>query len=599
MTLESYSYTTFRRSEYLRGSTTRILILHAGARGSQITCHLEFLELGLSSSRSDGSFKAKAYEALSYTWGSTEDPVEIRIDNRKFEVRQNLWSALNALKMPRKARALWVDAICINQNDVDERSEQVRKMGRIYSRATQVIVWLGHATPDSRVTFDFLRESKKYTHQNGTMSRAKILRDSGKFRMLLKLCTGNYWQRVWIVQEITRARRLTIVCGEYQVSWTYLSDMFAWLGTLEQQKLPAVAVALQQSIPAKLKKQREEFRTGSTNLSSILRDCERSRCAVPHDKIYGFLGLASDYKGGEDFFTVDYSKSLLEVHRDLVNFYADKKRHLLSTIKRHSEPDTFDLFSFSIFVSGLLGCHHLRDISLFDRMWTGGQIPLPLQDQKLAYTLAMGLCTITALEPLDDLLEWQEKLHWLEDVVLQDELEDAGILVYKRSKKDTILRSILPAEICDFFAEDWKKDQVKVLHLDSATTYITFNDIPEMTKPWPSYFRPSPPRKGSRKKKTSPPTDQPISKRRYEQGRRFISADGYIGVVPLSADVGDVLYTVTDSLALLVSCDTNIGKVKGAAYVRKSPVLPIRTTEVMPLVTFHFDMSTFQLLTTE
>ena len=192
--------------------------------------------------------------------------------------------------------------------------------------------------------------------------------------------------------------------------------------------------------------------------------------------------------------------------------YADKKKHILSTIKRHSEPDTFDLFSFSFFVSGLLGCHHLRDISLFDRMWTGGQIPLPLQDQKLEYTLAMGLCTITALEPLDDLLEWQEKLHWLEDVVLQDELEDAGILVYKRSKKDPILRSILPAEICDFFAEDWKKDQVKVLHLDSATTYITFNDIPEMTKPWPSYFHPSPPRKEvARKKLRLPLTNQFLS----------------------------------------------------------------------------------------
>jgi hypothetical protein len=106
-TLGTYKYIPFRRSDYENGSLemTRVLILHAGNSGSPIACHLEVLS-DLSASRSDGQIKPQRYEALSYTWGSPEDPVEIRIDNKKFEVRQNLWSALNALRMPRKTRAL-------------------------------------------------------------------------------------------------------------------------------------------------------------------------------------------------------------------------------------------------------------------------------------------------------------------------------------------------------------------------------------------------------------------------------------------------------------------------------------------------------------
>lgn len=86
------------------------------------------------------------YEALSYTWGSLEDPLEVTINGAQMSVTANLHSALRHLRFEEIDRILWVDAICINQNDLLERGHQVKQMGNIYRKAGQVIIWLGEST---------------------------------------------------------------------------------------------------------------------------------------------------------------------------------------------------------------------------------------------------------------------------------------------------------------------------------------------------------------------------------------------------------------------------------------------------------------------
>jgi hypothetical protein len=83
------------------------------------------------------------YEALSYVWGSQEDTVVIKIDEQSFRVTRNLYSALVHLRDRSVQRVLWVDAICINQMDSAERSQQVMLMGTLYRSANQVNIWLG------------------------------------------------------------------------------------------------------------------------------------------------------------------------------------------------------------------------------------------------------------------------------------------------------------------------------------------------------------------------------------------------------------------------------------------------------------------------
>ncbi|KAF8859326.1 heterokaryon incompatibility, partial [Acephala macrosclerotiorum] len=83
------------------------------------------------------------YEALSYVWGESDPPCWILCNGQRKSVTPNLGAALRRLRYKEKWRLVWIDAICVNQEDLDERSQQVMLMRNIYSPARRVIVWLG------------------------------------------------------------------------------------------------------------------------------------------------------------------------------------------------------------------------------------------------------------------------------------------------------------------------------------------------------------------------------------------------------------------------------------------------------------------------
>ncbi|KAK4228083.1 heterokaryon incompatibility protein-domain-containing protein [Podospora fimiseda] len=92
------------------------------------------------------SGRTSLYEALSYVWGSQEKRRSIRIGGHEFPVGENLFSALLALRDPHLDRIVWIDAICINQEDNTEKGYQVQTMARVYAQARGVVVWLGAGT---------------------------------------------------------------------------------------------------------------------------------------------------------------------------------------------------------------------------------------------------------------------------------------------------------------------------------------------------------------------------------------------------------------------------------------------------------------------
>ena len=125
------------------------------------------------------------YEALSYVWGSAQNPETItayhgrhssvarwknklkRISSRgekresylgNLSVTKNLAIALRHLRLRKKSRVMWIDAICINQEDINERNVQVSRMGTIYHEARQVVVWLGPGRPNSDLAISTLRD---------------------------------------------------------------------------------------------------------------------------------------------------------------------------------------------------------------------------------------------------------------------------------------------------------------------------------------------------------------------------------------------------------------------------------------------------------
>ncbi|KAF2828936.1 heterokaryon incompatibility, partial [Ophiobolus disseminans] len=86
------------------------------------------------------------YDALSYTWGGEQKSRTIICDDSGMSVTQNLFDALQALRSLRNdCGYLWVDAVCIDQENNKEKALQVRNMLLIYQKATTVVVWLGNA----------------------------------------------------------------------------------------------------------------------------------------------------------------------------------------------------------------------------------------------------------------------------------------------------------------------------------------------------------------------------------------------------------------------------------------------------------------------
>ena len=86
---------------------------------------------------------APDYRALSYTWGDSKLTSLIWVNGDKIEVTGNLLAALKCLRFESSSLTLWIDAICIDQSNVHERNEQVRRMRDIFEQALEVFVWLG------------------------------------------------------------------------------------------------------------------------------------------------------------------------------------------------------------------------------------------------------------------------------------------------------------------------------------------------------------------------------------------------------------------------------------------------------------------------
>ncbi|KAL8305675.1 hypothetical protein RB597_003578 [Gaeumannomyces tritici] len=157
------------------------------------------------------------FEALSYMWGPETPPgecPEILLNGVRFPVRANLLGAPQYLRSEKRAsageaepetRLYWIDAICINQEDIEERNQQVPRMRHIYFRASTVVVWLGagYANIQDRIP--------ELSIEPPSVSGDAYPKDEAE--MVQRLQNDAYWSRVWVLQEIGRARGLRVCFG--------------------------------------------------------------------------------------------------------------------------------------------------------------------------------------------------------------------------------------------------------------------------------------------------------------------------------------------------------------------------------------------------
>lgn len=202
----------------------RILVLLPDKSPSGIVrCELEEVSLD----------EKPLYEAISYCWGDSAMTRFIICNGSLLQVTVNLDAALRHLRRPETNRVLWADAICINQADPSERSRQVQIMKNIYEGAKGVVVWLGEGTRNSQIALrlvdQFVEATLKSLKDSEQLTLRKLVANglSGSHMKngiapLKDLLRRPWFHRIWVVQEVAVAGKVTIMCGHDETSWDCL-----------------------------------------------------------------------------------------------------------------------------------------------------------------------------------------------------------------------------------------------------------------------------------------------------------------------------------------------------------------------------------------
>ena len=217
---------------------------HIPPRGDKI----RLLKLYPSEKRSDNNLMAslivrkdEEYEALSYTWGNdneTGPTGSLRVlagegDFEQIQIHANLESALRQLRRRRRTRLLWIDAICIDQQNSDEKNHQVPKMATIYNDARRVCVWLGEGGPSTETALSFVSSILDLDSFDRLVADQNSVKD---WHALWELMNSPWFSRRWVIQEIALAKEATVHCGKAKpVQWRDFANAVALFGSRYHQ----------------------------------------------------------------------------------------------------------------------------------------------------------------------------------------------------------------------------------------------------------------------------------------------------------------------------------------------------------------------------
>ncbi|KAH8597707.1 heterokaryon incompatibility protein-domain-containing protein [Bisporella sp. PMI_857] len=304
----------------------RILSLQPGQGVDEIHCTLGTYQLD----------DCPDFEALSYTWGDRTQVEPIFVNGSRLMVTHNLHAALRHLRHIDSCRVLWIDTVCINQADLDERSHQVFLMNRVYSAAKQVLVWLGEARGSSDIAMKRLKQLAAGQQLARTEEGLSRLRDL----IYDSLIDRDWWGRLWIVQEVVLAKSDPImICGSSCLPWEiFMSGCQAGdLGKIyesdDQHRRRRVVQSLW------LFSLRQEYRCrmdplnsteAAIDLGSLLLYTQDFQVTDPHDKVYGCLGLASMEE--REAIRPDYQKPTQLVYLEITKYLLERSPQIFYSV---------------------------------------------------------------------------------------------------------------------------------------------------------------------------------------------------------------------------------------------------------------------------
>ncbi|KAI0174664.1 heterokaryon incompatibility protein-domain-containing protein [Pestalotiopsis sp. NC0098] len=253
-------------------SDIRILRVLPGSFDDDVECEIQTEDLS----------KDIDYEAISYTWadetGDASHCRTISVSGQPFKITRNCEMALKRVRRQYSTRNIWVDAICINQDDVSERGHQVGLMPRIYSGAKNVLMYIGEIPLCSPAVK--IMDVQKLLDMNFPIPQS----------FWTEMLSSRYFTRLWVLQEVALARQAVLIFGGQSLSWSVVRNQ------AEQWNLKFT--------PSVFHFDHKAYST-PVQVINLLRLAKSCNASDPRDKIFALLGLLPSRRIGD--IEADYS----------------------------------------------------------------------------------------------------------------------------------------------------------------------------------------------------------------------------------------------------------------------------------------------------
>jgi hypothetical protein len=301
------------------------------------------------------------FTALSHCWGAPEPAGDILVNGVTWKVTPNLAAALQHLQRTKDAKKtpIWIDALYINRNDLDERSSQVAMMMEIYAQAKCVHIWLGNEIGPSSEAMETLGEifAAGQTRDLATAWYQRSLEYvTQKLNHMIQIGENPYWQRMWILQEVSFASWVVMHSREARVELCSVRDPDGYSGSIMMQlrlHISEVSRYIREIITSHSQTTASHeaanyvygLATSAATVMDVIDRCNWNRsvglineanrlegdigagafdfsqtelliiyrkmlATDPKDKIYGLLGFVMDFRGLQP----DYTRSIKEIY---------------------------------------------------------------------------------------------------------------------------------------------------------------------------------------------------------------------------------------------------------------------------------------------
>ncbi|KAL8783756.1 MAG: hypothetical protein Q9195_009283 [Heterodermia aff. obscurata] len=297
-----------------------------------------------------------SFEALSYAWGNISDRQHVFILKKSklaakwkkmtfsssgwttLSVTSKLSEALRYIRYKEAPRVLWIDAVCVDQQNLNERGKQVLRMPDIYSLANGVIAWLGPESSSSalamktivnmgsRITVDFEQDNIELTsdaYRSFEHFDESLQLDKEAYRAIRGLLHRSWFERLWILQELYFGReRIHMLCGFERTSWEQFCYAMVYLQSIDASNPDKIGDRLDK-VRLTMTYKEGRFRD---HLIDLLRTTRYLQCSDPRDKVYALLNLVS-----EDSWKIqpDFSKPTPEVFQSVIEHSLNEDKSLL------------------------------------------------------------------------------------------------------------------------------------------------------------------------------------------------------------------------------------------------------------------------------